>query len=117
MVQAGALGLTGERVQMLVAAVHEATAYLLAHGTGGVAARTWAQAGAIVCDLHQPSGKLADPFLGFRPLTSEPADDDGLWLARQVCDTLELRTGDDGCTPRLQVAGPHDEELRHTLAA
>jgi MEDS: MEthanogen/methylotroph, DcmR Sensory domain len=115
-VQAGVLGLTGERVQLLMAAANEAAAYLLAHGTGGITARTWAHAGAIVCDLHQRSGRLTDQFLGFRPPTGEPAADEGLWLARQVCDTVDLRTNDTGCTLRLKVPGPRAEELLHTAA-
>jgi hypothetical protein len=115
-VQAAAFGLDGERAQTLVTAVNEAATYLLATGSGGITTRTWADAAAIVCDLHQPAGRLDDPFLGFRPPTGEPSPGDGLWLARLLCDSVELRTDADGCTLRLQVLGPGGEELRQGAA-
>jgi hypothetical protein len=115
-VQAGTLGLASERVQMLVAAANEAAAYLLNHGSGGVVTRIWTRAGTLVCDLRQPAGNLADPFLGFRPPGSQPADDDGLWLARQLCDTVKAHTDDNGVALRLQVPGPHAQEPLQTAA-
>jgi MEDS: MEthanogen/methylotroph, DcmR Sensory domain len=116
-VQAATLGLTGERAHLLVTAANEAATCLLAKGSGRITARAWAEAGSIVCDLRQPAGRLADPFLGFRPPTSEPSGDDGLWLARQLCDAVDLRTDEDGCTVRLQVPGPRAEDARQAARA
>jgi hypothetical protein len=51
-----------------------------------------------------------DPFLGQRPVTLTPRPDDGLWLAGQLCDWVDLRSGPDGLTIRLQVPGQGNEE-------
>jgi hypothetical protein len=112
-----ALGLVGERSQMLVAAANEGATYLLAHAGRGVTVRTWAQSGSVVCDLYQPAGTLGDPFLGFRPPTGEPSAGDGLWLARQLCDALDLRDNDRGCTLRLQLPGPRAEVSLQAIPA
>jgi hypothetical protein len=44
-----------------------------------------------------------DPFTGHMP----PADRDtpgwGLWTSRQLCDLVQLRSGDDGTVVRLHM--------------
>ncbi|HZD69796.1 MAG TPA: sensor histidine kinase [Actinomycetes bacterium] len=118
--RAAAHGLEGERMWMLVAAVNEAAAYLLAEGSGAVTVRTWDWSGDLVYDLHDRGARVTDPFLGFRPPRPgrpEPAADDGLWLARQVCDALEVRSTDGGSTLRLHLPGPHAEEMLQPATA
>jgi hypothetical protein len=111
-VEAVALGLAGERAQLLVTAANEAATYLLANGAGGIIACAWADGASIVCDLRQPLGRLGDPFLGFRPPDGEPAGGDGMWLARQLCEAVDLRTDEGGCTLRLQIPGPRTQDVR-----
>lgn len=110
--QAAGYGLTGERLRLLLLAVNETAGYLAGQAprTPG-RIRTWVQAGRVVVDLRQPGTVNADPWVGFRPPLLAPHDPAGLWLARQVCDQVEVRADEEGITVRLEVLGPRAEEL------
>jgi hypothetical protein len=109
--RAAEYGVEGDRAEMLVLAVSEVGAYLKRQPPGSASVRTWEQPGAVVCDFRQPGGSIRDPFLGMRPAELEPGDGDGLWLTNQICDWMEIRSGDDGCAIQLQVPSRHDQEL------
>lgn len=94
-----------------VAACEVAGDLLDGHGVRHATVRVWQRFGAIVCDLHHPAGTGTDPFLGYRAPGPAPAPGDGLWLARQLCDSVEVRSGDRGRTVRLNVPGPQAVEL------
>ncbi len=109
--RAAAYGVVGDRADILVLAVSEVGAYLKNQGPGTAAVRTWEQPGAVVCAFRQPGVRVSDPFLGLRPARLEPGDGDGLWLANQICDWMEIRSGADGCRIQLQVPSRHDQEM------
>ncbi len=109
--RAAAYAVVGDRADVLVLAVSEVGAYLKNHGAGTAAVRTWEQPGAVVCDFRQPGARIGDPFLGLRPARLEPGDGDGLWLANQICDRMEIRSGADGCRIQLQVPSRRDQEM------
>ena len=108
--RADAYSVVGDRAEMLILAVSEVSAYLKNQGPGTAAVLIWEQPGAVVCDFRQPGARISDPFLGLRPARLEPGADDGLWLANQVCDWMEIRSGTDGCTIQLGVPSRHDQE-------
>lgn len=101
------LGLDRERAELLVLAVAEVSR-LLAHAAaeaeapdpavpltdGSVA--IWSKARTVSVELTQPG--------------------EGLWLARQICESVEVRTSDAGCTVRMELAGARAEELRQREA-
>jgi hypothetical protein len=93
-------GLTGERASLLAVAAHEAARYLGMPLTAGM----WESFGALVCDLRRPGKAISDPLVGFRPPGPVERAEDGLWLARQVCDHVDVRSDATGCTIRLQAA-------------
>ena len=129
------LGLERERAELLVLAVAE-VARLLAHAAaeteepvvaapfaegfpcsnGSVA--IWSKARTVSVELTQPGPRpadsaLDDPTLGYRlPRPDGPQPGEGLWLARQICESVEVRTSDTGCTVRMELAGARAEELR-----
>jgi MEDS: MEthanogen/methylotroph, DcmR Sensory domain len=109
--RAAAYGVVGDRADILVLAASEVGAYLKSRGPDTAVVRTWEQPGAVVCDFRQPGASIGDPFLGLRPARLEPGDGDGLWLANQVCDWMEIRSGADGCRIQLQVPSRHDQEM------
>lgn len=109
--RADAYGVVGDRADILVLAVSEVGAYLKNQGPGAAAVRTWEQPGSVVCDLRQPGLSVSDPFLGLWPARLEPGIADGLWLANQVCDWMEIRSGADGCRIQLQVPSRRDQEM------
>jgi anti-sigma regulatory factor (Ser/Thr protein kinase) len=118
--QATAHGLSGERAAMLVLAVDEAATCLIQHGAAGVTVRGWAQGGRIVLDLGAPLGPLGDPFLGYRPPqpgARAPEPGEGLWLARQACEAVDVRSTGAHCAIRLHLLGQQAEGARQSLAA
>jgi len=125
---AAALGLDVERAELLVLAVAE-VARLLSHaamdsdapteGTQGPASiALWARPRTIVVELTQPGlrpsdGVLDDPTLGYRlPSPDGPRPGEGLWLARQISESVDVGATSTGCTVRLELSGPRAEDLR-----
>jgi hypothetical protein len=98
--QAARRGLTGERVTMLALAAHEASRYLETPLT----ARMWETFGALVCDLRADREIADGPLAGFTPPGLEERPDDRLWVARQICDYVDIRAGGGSCVVRLQTA-------------
>jgi hypothetical protein len=105
---AAAHGMADDRAGMLVLAVSEVGAYLKSRCPASAAVRTWGQQGAVACDVWQPGGGICDPFLGLRPAELVPADGDGLWLAHQICDWMDIRSSARGCAIQMQVQGSGD---------
>ncbi len=108
--RAAAHGLGDTRAGLLVQAAGEVGTYLKYRDPGRVAVRTWEQAGAVMCDFSQPATSFRDPFLGLRPAGLEARPGDGLWLTGQICNWMDISSGIDGGTIRLQVPGMHNEE-------
>ena len=108
---ADAHGVAGDRADMLVLAVSEVGAYLKSRWTASATVRTWEQPGAVVCDFRQPGASISDPFLGLRPAELVPGDGDGLWLANQICDWMDIRSDPEGCSIQLQIPSSHDQEM------
>jgi hypothetical protein len=108
--RAAAHGLADDRSDLLVQAAGEVGTYLKYLDPGRVAVRTWEQAGAVMCDFSQPATSFRDPFLGLRPAGLEASPGDGLWLTGQICDWMDISSGIDGGTIRLQVPGMRNEE-------
>ena len=110
--QAAEHGLTGHRISLLVAAVNEVASHVVELGCGHGTVRIWARRRSIVCDVREPAGSITDPFLGYRLPTLDVKPGDRFWLARQVCEFVEIRSGEQGSTIRLHVPGPPGEELQ-----
>jgi hypothetical protein len=102
--QACGHGMSAERVALLVLAVGEAATYLKGQrrGESPPTVQVWNGFGAVVCELHQPGCRVTDPVLGLRPPDIAPArPGDGMHLAHHLCERLEIRSTDTGCTIRL----------------
>jgi hypothetical protein len=103
---AAAHELTADNAALFVVAAVEAASYVRQYEQAAVT--IWDAPGAVVCDITQPAGGLADPRPGWRPPELDrPRPDDGLWLARQVCERVETRSAHGGCTIRLHVPTRH----------
>ncbi|MEU5420903.1 MEDS domain-containing protein [Streptomyces sp. NPDC020667] len=111
--RAAAAGLTGERLALAELAVHEAAGHLLdtAEGTR-VTLSAWEEPGALVYDLWRPGPHSAPvPALaGCLPPGADRGGEDGLWLARRLCVSLDVRLRGGGTGITLCVAGPTDAE-------
>jgi anti-sigma regulatory factor (Ser/Thr protein kinase) len=97
-------GLSEARTVDLVLAANEIAANTISHTTGSGVLHIWHTGAEIVCQVHD-SGRITDPLAG--RLRHGPDDrGHGLWLVNQVCDLVELRSGEEGTTVRLHMRGP-----------
>lgn len=93
-------GLPGWRVQDAVRAVHELAANSVRHGGGHGVLRIWRSEDSLVCEVRD-RGHIADPLAGRRRPCATAVSGRGLWVATQVADLLQIRTGPAGSTLRL----------------
>lgn len=96
-------GLTREQVSALAIAANEVVTNALEHGGGHGRVRLWAEPGEVVCEVVDPGGQIDDPFPGYLPPPPSQNSGRGLWLARQLCELMEVRSGSLGSTVRLHV--------------
>jgi anti-sigma regulatory factor (Ser/Thr protein kinase) len=96
------LGVASDRIDDYVLAVNEIATNVLRHGGGVGEARIWATDRRVVCEITD-SGTAAGNFLGFLRAGPGAERGHGLWIARQICDLLEMRTGPSGTTVRLHM--------------
>ena len=98
---AGRNGLSDDRTASLVLAASELAANTLRHTSGGGTVRVWHTRLEILCQVED-AGWITDPLAGRRRQpAAEPGH--GLWLVNQVCDLVELRSGQAGTTVRLHM--------------
>jgi anti-sigma regulatory factor (Ser/Thr protein kinase) len=98
-------GLSEDRANDVVLAVHELAANAIAHGAGHGRLRLWDLNGSLTCEIVD-SGRpdttatvdSADPW--------PAANGHGLWLVGQVADHLDLRCGPRGTRAVITFALP-----------
>lgn len=94
-------GLSEGRTGDLVLAANEVAANTISHAVGGGTIHVWHTSGEILCQVHD-AGWITDPMAG--RVRFGPGDrGHGLWLVNQVCDLVELRSGQAGTTVRLHM--------------
>jgi anti-sigma regulatory factor (Ser/Thr protein kinase) len=90
------------RTADLVLVVNEVTTNSVRHGGGSGLLRIWVEGGTLLFEVRD-AGVIEDPFAGrARPL-ADRGSGFGLWLANQLCDLVQIRSGDDGSTIRMHV--------------
>jgi anti-sigma regulatory factor (Ser/Thr protein kinase) len=84
-------------------AVDEMLSNALRHGRPPVSLRLWTAPGTLVCTIGDGGDGPSDPFAGYGPAHGEDlsAGGMGLWLARQLCDHVVLRSDGHGASVRL----------------
>lgn len=98
-------GVGAEQASDFVLAVNEIVSNSVSHGGGSAAVLVWTSDGEIVCEVADEGPGIAEPFPGYLPpdLTTASSGGMGMWLARQLCDHLEVRSGRPGCAVRLHL--------------
>jgi anti-sigma regulatory factor (Ser/Thr protein kinase) len=96
------LGVTRERGEGFVLAVHELATNSVLYGGGRGVLRLWSDASSVVADVSD-SGRIEDPLAG-RVLPHPSAERGrGLWLANQFCDLVQIRAYRDGGVVRVRL--------------
>ena len=96
-------GLEESRVEDLVIAINEVAANTALHGGGNGVLRVWEQDGGLFCEVRD-RGRIDDMLVGRHEPQPGQLGGWGLWIANQVCDLVQVRTGPSGSTVRLFVS-------------
>jgi anti-sigma regulatory factor (Ser/Thr protein kinase) len=94
-----------EQFEDLHLAVSEVAANAFRHGVRPVSARLWADGVMLVCTITDRGRGFSDPMAGFQPAHGDDLARGGmgLWLARKLCDHVDLLPGPEGFTVRLST--------------
>jgi anti-sigma regulatory factor (Ser/Thr protein kinase) len=104
--QARRAGLAEGRIVDFVIAVSEIAANTVRHARTQGSMEIWSEAGEIVCEMRD-GGVIADPAsAGRQPPAADASGGHGLWLARQICDKVELHSDSGGTIIRLHMTLP-----------
>jgi anti-sigma regulatory factor (Ser/Thr protein kinase) len=100
---APAMGVPAGRLDDFILAINEIATNAIRHGGGSADVRLWATERRVICEVDD-SGTIADqPFLGFLRPDPHGERGHGLWIARQLCDLLEIHAGQPGTTVRVHI--------------
>jgi anti-sigma regulatory factor (Ser/Thr protein kinase) len=95
-------GLGSREVADLVTAASELAANSVIHGGGGGTLRLWRENGTLLAEVED-RGLIEDPLVGRRRPAITQEGGRGLWLANQLCDLVQIRSGEQGTVVRLHV--------------
>jgi anti-sigma regulatory factor (Ser/Thr protein kinase) len=96
-------GARSERIEDVVLAVHELATNSIRHGKGVGRLRAWRSGDAVVIEVAD-SGSIVDPMVGRVAPALEQTGGRGVWLANQLCDLVQIRSGAHGTTVRVSVS-------------
>ena len=97
---AAAAGLGGDRLDDFVLAVNELLTNAVRHGGGTGRVELWRDDGSVVCVVSDHGDGLHRGDLHERPAPDEPGGW-GLWLAGELTDELEIKSGEEGTSVRI----------------
>jgi anti-sigma regulatory factor (Ser/Thr protein kinase) len=101
-IQATRLGLPAARLDDLVLAVNEVATNAIRHGAGFGRVLVWRDEKYLLCEVSDP-GHARDGLMGYLPPNPDSEGGHGLWITRQLCDLVEVRTLSTGTTVRLYL--------------
>ncbi|MCW2700680.1 MAG: hypothetical protein JWQ45_2215 [Blastococcus sp.] len=90
-------------IEDFLLAVDEMTSNAVRHGLPPVSLRLWVGGDRMVCVIGDGGPGWDDPFAGYGPAHGDDLSRGGmgLWLARQLCDHVDIEQGPAGVTVRL----------------
>jgi anti-sigma regulatory factor (Ser/Thr protein kinase) len=91
-----------ERIEDVVLAVNEVATNAVEHGTPDAQLSLWTSGRGLLCEIDD-AGVLGDPLPGLQaPHPSDPRGR-GVWIARQLCDSLHVWTDGRGTHVRMRA--------------
>jgi anti-sigma regulatory factor (Ser/Thr protein kinase) len=100
------LGGSPDLAEDLHLAIDEMSSNAVRHGGPPVRLRLWGSAERVVCTISDRGPGMDDPFAGYGPAHGSDLSRGGmgLWLARQLCDHVDVIDDGAGLTVRLTTA-------------
>lgn len=95
-------GLDPRRNEDLVLAVCECATNSIQHGGGEGGLAIWRDDNELVCDIYD-AGRIEDPLVGRERPPAEQGRGRGLWIVNQLCDLVQIRSGEGGTHVRLRM--------------
>jgi anti-sigma regulatory factor (Ser/Thr protein kinase) len=95
-------GIGPRRAADLVAAASELAANSVAHGGGSGTMYAWREGDLLLIDFED-RGTIEEPLAGRLHPAADQRGGRGLWLANQLCDLVQIRSGALGTTVRVQA--------------
>jgi len=97
---AASAGLLGQRLDDFVIAVNELLTNVVRHGGGTGQVELWRSGTAVVCEVSDRGTGLHRTDPPQRPAPDVPGGW-GLWLAGELTDKLEIKSGERGTAVRI----------------
>jgi anti-sigma regulatory factor (Ser/Thr protein kinase) len=98
--QASSYGVLRDRLDDLALALHEICTNTIRFGGGRGTLSVWVEDGALICDVAD-RGRIDNLLVGRVLPPLDGLGGRGVWLANQLCDLVQLRSGDDFTQVRL----------------
>lgn len=95
-------GIGPRRVTDLIAAASELAANSVVHGGGRGTMYHWREGDQLLIDFED-RGTIEEPLAGRLHPSTDQRGGRGLWLANQLCDLVQIRSGALGTTVRVQA--------------
>jgi anti-sigma regulatory factor (Ser/Thr protein kinase) len=96
-------GLHASRLEDLVLAANELATNSVQHGGGAGTVQVWRENGCVVCEVSD-GGCIEEPLVGRQRPRFDQLGGRGVWLANQLCDLVQIRSGEDGNVVRLRMS-------------
>jgi anti-sigma regulatory factor (Ser/Thr protein kinase) len=100
--QAASHGVSRDRLEDLSLALHEVCTNSIRFGGGRGLLAVWIAGGALICDVTD-RGRIDNLLVGRVLPPLDGLGGRGVWLANQLCDLVQLRSGDDFTQVRLHT--------------
>ncbi len=94
------VSLEPSRADDLMLAAHELATNSVLHGGGHGQVVIWREPGALVVEIRD-TGTIDDPLVGRGLLDLQSESGRGIWMANQLCDLVQVRSGPRGTQVRL----------------
>jgi anti-sigma regulatory factor (Ser/Thr protein kinase) len=95
-------GMEQGEVADLVTATSELAANSVMHGGGSGTLRLWQEDERLLAEVED-RGRIEEPLVGRIQPDIHQEGGRGLWLANQLCDLVQIRSGEAGTTVRLHL--------------
>ncbi|MGV9305004.1 MULTISPECIES: ATP-binding protein [unclassified Nonomuraea] len=104
--QARASGLSETEVTDLLVAVNEVTTNAVTHGARDKARlRIWREDDQVVVEVHDDGRWKLEGEPGATPPAPDATRGMGLWVARRLAGSVDIRTGEEGSTVTMRFGG------------